>query len=119
MLLDREQRDLLVSLSFLYLACGQELRALSLLSLLERDNDNDPEVLRALAYALTAEGLYDRALDVIGRLEALEGADGPGEVLLLRSRALHAAGRGVEARACFAAFVARRTARPAAALAAP
>ena len=98
-MLDREQRDLLISLSYLYLACGQEIRALPLLWLLERDNGNDPEVLRALAHALTAECMCDQALKVIDRVEALEGAGGSGEVLLLRSRALHAAGQRAEARA--------------------
>lgn len=107
-MLDREQRDLLVSLSFLYLACGQEIRALPLLSLLDRSGNADAEVLRALAHALTAEGLSDQALAVLDRLEAVEGDDGPREILLLRARALHAAGRGAEARECFAAFVSRR-----------
>ncbi len=110
-MLDREQRDLLLSLSYLYLACGQEIRALPLLWLLERDGGDDVEVLRALAHALTAEGLHDRAMRVIDRVEVLEGGGGQGEVLLLRSRALHAAGRGAEARACFAGYVSRRAQR--------
>lgn len=110
-MMDCEQRDLLVSLSYLYLACGQEIRALPLLSLLERDNGDDPEVLRALAHALTTQGMCDRALEVIERVQALEGGSGSGEVLLLRARALHAAGRRVEARACFAGFVSRRQPR--------
>ena len=118
-MLDREQRDLLISLSYLYLACGQEIRALPLLWLLERDNGNDPEVLRALAHALTAECMCDQALKVIDRVEALEGAGGSGEVLLLRSRALHAAGQRAEARACFTAFVSRRARRLAAGSAVP
>ena len=109
-MMSREQRDLLASLSFLYLACGQEIRALPLLSLLERDDANDVEVLRGLAHALTKEGLHDRALAVIDRVESIERAGGgaPREVLLLRSRALHAAGRRTEASACFADFVAGR-----------
>lgn len=118
-MLDCEQRDLLVSLSFLYLACGQEIRALPLLLLLERDDGDDPEVLRALAHALTAEGMCDRALEVIERVQALEGAGGSDEALLLRSRALHAAGRGAEARACFAGFVSRRAERRSPAMAEP
>lgn len=118
-MLDREQRDLLVSLSFLYLACGQEIRALPLLSLLERDGGDDPEVLRALAHALTAEGLCDRALEVIGRVRAIEGEAGAAEVLLLQARALHAAGRRAEARACFTDFVSRRAVRPGIAAALP
>ena len=111
-MLDGEQRDLLIALSYLYLACGQEARALPLLRLMQHDDGDDPQVLRALAHALTAERRSEQALTVIDRLEALEGADGRREILLLRSRALHAAGRREEARACFGAYLSRRAAPP-------
>ncbi len=118
-MLDREQRDLLIALSYLYLACGQEVRALPLLRLMEHDDGDDPQMLRALAHALTAERRSDQALAVIDRLEALEGAGGQCELILLRSRALHAAGRRAEAREWFARYVSHRTMRLDAGIAAP
>lgn len=80
--------------------------------LMQHDDGDDPQVLRALAHALTAERRSEQALAAIDRLEALEGAGGRRETLLLRSRALHAAGRREEARACFAAYLSRRAAPP-------
>lgn len=115
--MDAEQRDLLLSVSYAYLACGMERRALPLLLLLvAADDGKDAAALRGLAHAYVATGRGDEALGVLDLLERHEaGVAGPAPgLLLLRSRALHQQGRHGEARACFGAFVAlRRAGQPA------
>ncbi len=104
--MDSEQRDLLLSMSFLYLACGCERRALPLLLLVVADDPQDREALRALAHGYTATGRGELALAVLDRLLELGEDARAGGLLLLRSRALHEAGRIDEARHCFAAYAA-------------
>ena len=109
--MDGEQRDLLLSVSYTYLACGMERRALPLLLLLADALGNDAAVLRGLAHAYVAVGRGGEALGVLDALEEREAGDPAPGLLLLRSRALHQQGRGEEARVCFGAFVARRAGR--------
>ena len=99
--MDAEQRDLLLSMAFVYLSCSRERRALPLLLLVHEALPADEDALRALAHAYTAVGRGDRALTVLDRFAETER--GPDEVvLLLRSRALHQQNRLAEAQACFA-----------------
>ncbi len=99
--MDAEQRDLLLSMAYLYSACDRERRALPLLLLVAAEHPTDRDCLRALAHAYTAAGQGDLAMMVIERLESLEGEPCSRGLLLLRSRALHAQSRLAEARACF------------------
>ena len=105
--MDAEQRDLLLSMAFLYMACGRERRALPLLLLVTAEDPDDRECLRALAHAYTATARGNLALVVLDRLEALEDDPQGRGLLLLRSRALHQQGRLPEARDCFARATAR------------
>ena len=114
--MDSEQRDLLSSMSYTYLACGMERRALPLLLLLAATSPHDATVLRGLAHAYIALGHGEEALQALDVLEQRDGVPGSGPapgLLLLRSRALPPQGRYSEARACFAKFVAHRAARSA------
>lgn len=97
--MDNEQRDLLLTLSYLYLSSGREPRALPLLLLVSKDYPDDQDCLRALAHAYTATQQGELALVVLDRLDQI-GAEAAG-VGILRARALHAAGRLEEARAQF------------------
>lgn len=107
--IDAPRRDLLCALAYVYLACGQNLRALVLLRLAERERPNDVGLLRVLAYALLAAGDGEAALAVVQRLETLEGEpESRAALLLLRSHALRLAGSLDEARQCFREFVALR-----------
>ena len=101
--MDAEQRDLLLSMAYLYLACGRERRALPLLLLLlvATEHPADLDCLRALAYAYTATDHGDLAMTTVERLEELEAAPHNRGLLLLRSRALYKQARLPEARACF------------------
>jgi hypothetical protein len=103
------QRDLLCALSFVYLTCGQESKALPLVRLVASSIPDDISGLRLLAYALLANGRGDEALATVDRLEAIDG-DGQSRLplLLLRSHALRLSGRTDEARLCFQRFVAAR-----------
>lgn len=106
--MDCEQRDLLLSVSYTYLACGLDRRALPMLLLLAASCKDDPAVLRGLAHAYVAVDRGADALQVLDTLEACDpGGPAPG-LLLLRSRALHQQERFDEARACFRTFVACR-----------
>ena len=107
--IDARRRDLLCALAYVYLACGQHLRALALLRLAERERPNDVGLLRVLAYALIAAGDGEAALAAIGRLETLDtGAAARTPLLLLRSHALRLVGRLEDAKRCFRDFVAAR-----------
>ena len=99
--MDAEQRDLLLSMAYLYLACGRERRALPLLVLVAAERPADLDCLRALAYAYTATDHGDLAMATVERIEELEAAPYDRGLLLLRSRALYRQARLTEARACF------------------
>lgn len=98
--MDVEQRDLLLSMAFIYLSCNRERRALPLLQLVVSALPTDGDTLRALAHTYTVTGHGDRALTLLDRLAGLPGGD-EDVVRLLRSRALHQLSRLDEARACF------------------
>ena len=106
--MDAEQRDLLLSLAFIYLSCGRERRALPLLLLVVGARPTDADALRALAHTYTATGHGERALAVLDRLEAQ--GQGDDAIILLRSRALHQLSRLDEAQACFRTLGRRRNA---------
>jgi type III secretion protein Y len=104
-----DQLDLLKALAFLYLRHGQNRRALTLVLLAAKHAPEDVGVLRTLAYAFIANNAPEEALDVIGRLERLDFADGADRTRrLLKARALLHAGRRVEARKVFRQFVEQR-----------
>ena len=105
--IDPPRRDLLCALAYVYLASGQNRRALALLRLVERERPNDVELLRVFAYALLAAGEGEIARTVVERLEALDGGARSG-TLLLRSHALRLAGHLDDARQSFRDFVAVR-----------
>src|SRR5262245_44384014 len=67
------QRDLLCALSFVYLACGQQGKALPLIRLVASSMPDDIGSLRVLAYALLANGRGEEALAAVDRLEAIDG----------------------------------------------
>ena len=102
--MDAEQRDLLLSMAYLYSACNRERRALPLLLLVATEHPADRDCLRSLAHVYTATDQGDLAMTVIERLETLEGEPCSRGLLLLRSRALHAQSKLTEARACFARY---------------
>lgn len=104
-----QERDLLCALSYLHLACGQGAQSVALLRLIVRNNSEDVDLLRILAYALISEGLGDEALPILDRLETVD--DDPSSripLTLLRSHALRRAGRMEEARAVFQDYVSLR-----------
>ncbi|WFU54607.1 histidine kinase [Bradyrhizobium pachyrhizi] len=104
-----QERDLVCALSYLHLACGQGAQCVALLRLIVRDNSQDVDLLRILAYALISEGLGDQALRILDRLDTLD--DEPSSrthLMLLRSHALRRAGRMDEARAVFQDYVSLR-----------
>jgi hypothetical protein len=110
-LIDTHRRDLLCALAYVFLACGQNLRALALLRLVERERPDDVGLLRVFAYALLASGDGAAALAVVERLEALDsGLESRTPLLLLRSHALRLAGHLDDARKSFREFVAARRA---------
>ncbi|WP_200844564.1 histidine kinase [Bradyrhizobium sp. USDA 3458] len=103
------ERDLLCALSYVHLACGQSAHSLALLRPVVHEHSQDVELLRILAYALISERLGEEALSVLDRLDMLD--DQPSSrppLLLLRSHALHQAGRMVEAQATFKRYVSLR-----------
>ena len=108
--MDFEQRDLLLSVSYIYQACGMEMRALPLLQLLALQCGNDAAVLRSLAHAYVAADRGHEALEILDQLERIDAEDQAPGLLLLRSRALHQQGRLQEARSCFVLYVAARAA---------
>jgi Flp pilus assembly protein TadD len=109
-MINPRRRDLLCALAYVYLACGQNARALALLRLVERERPNDVGLLRILAYAHIAAGDGRAALEAITRLEALDAPEEAGTpLLLLRSHALRLTGQLDDARRCFRSFVAVRS----------
>ncbi|MCP3380145.1 MULTISPECIES: M48 family metallopeptidase [unclassified Bradyrhizobium] len=104
-----QERDLLCALSYLHLACGQSAECLALLRLIVRDDTQDVDLLRILAYALISEGLGDEALPILDKLDALDdGSSSRISLMLLRSQALRRAGLMDEARAVFQTYVSLR-----------
>ncbi len=108
--MDAEQRDLLLSMAYLYLACGRERRALPLLLLVAAEHPADRDCLRALAHCYTAHEQGDLAMAVVERLQEIEGEPHSRGLLLLRARALYHQSRLAEARACFGRAAALPTA---------
>ena len=108
-----EQKDLLHSLTFLYLRHGQNRRALSLIMVAARRMPNDVGLMRTLAFAFIANGAGDEALEVIQRLEELDLEPSAAPLRqLLKARALLHADRLDEARAMFRQFVEWRKGNP-------
>jgi hypothetical protein len=103
------QRDLLCALSFVYLACGQQGKALPLIRLVASSMPDDVGSLRVLAYALLANGRGEEALAAVDRLEAIDDRQSRVPLLLLRSHALRLSGRTAEAKRCFQRFLAERS----------
>lgn len=104
-----QERDLLCTLSYLHLACGQSAECVALLRLIVGKDSRDVDLLRILAYALILEGLGGEALQVIDRLNTLD--DEPSariSLMLLRSHALRRAGLIDEALAAFQRYVSLR-----------
>ncbi len=114
--MDRDQRELLLCLAYLYLTAGQDTRALALLEVVEHAAPDDPELLRVLGHTLVETDDPARAIEVLDRLERIEG-DSPG-LLLLRSRALHRLGYREQAQSLFQAYVDSRMDLPAIAMSA-
>ena len=98
---------LLHALGYLYGCHGQTKRALVLQLIAARLAPDDTSILRSLAYTFLMDGAPERALAVIERLRAMEDGDHPA-LDLLKSRALWAAGREIEARRTFRDFLDRR-----------
>jgi type III secretion protein Y len=99
--------ELLHSLGHIYGAHGQTKRALVLQLIAARLEPNNPGILRSLAYGFLMDGEPERSLAVIDRLETLEGSESPA-FHLLKSRALWASGRELEARRSFRDYLERR-----------
>jgi type III secretion protein Y len=100
--------QLLHAIGYIYGCHGQTKRALVLLLIAVRLAPQDAGVLRTLAHTFLIDGSPHQSVAVIERLESMEGPSNP--VLdLLKSRALWAAGRQIEARRCFRDFLERRT----------
>ena len=106
--MEPDEQDTLLVLAFLYLACGEDRRAVVLLALVERFAPTNPSVLRALSHAYTEVGHSDRALELLDRLEKAGNRDDRQGILLIRSRALMQLGRTDDARQCFQEFIASR-----------
>ncbi len=101
--MEREHHELLLCLAYLYLTAGRERRALALALVAETLAPDEPDLLRLLAHTLVENDQPGRALEILARLERIEG---PSQgLLLLRSRALHRVGRRAEARQVFRTYV--------------
>ncbi|MFT9446379.1 hypothetical protein [Gluconobacter japonicus] len=101
--LDQAQRDLLLSLAYMYASCDREPRALPLLLLVAAENPDDCDCLRLLAHVYTAMKRGELALIVLDRIRRLRPTEEPGDALL-RARALHRTGRFKEAQTAFSVF---------------
>ncbi|MCX2563081.1 tetratricopeptide repeat protein [Acetobacter thailandicus] len=101
--MERDQRDLLVSLAYLYICCGRNWRALPMLLLVISQQPDDCESLRMLAHVYTMIRRGELALAVLDRLEEIRPVSDNAHTLL-RARALHQLGRLEEARAAFACY---------------
>ena len=99
--------ELLHSLGHIYGSHGQTKRALVLQLIAARLAPGNPGILRSLAYGFLMDGEPERALAIIDHLAAIEGTDLPA-FHLLKSRALWAAGRQLEARQAFRDYLERR-----------
>jgi type III secretion protein Y len=95
---------LLHLLGYIYGCHGQAKRGAAYLLIAAQLSPDNIEVLRTLTHLLTLDGDGEKALDTISRLESLDGNDHP-TLPLLKSRALHAAGRKEEARQVFDRFL--------------
>lgn len=104
---DQNAKELLHCLGYVYGRHGQTKRALVLQLIAARLAPEDLGVLRTLAYTFLLDGAPERALTIIGRLDAMDAAGEPG-LQLLKSRALWAAGRQAEARQVFRTYRQRR-----------
>jgi len=100
---ESDQRDLLLSLAYLYICCGRPWRALPMLLLVLAQRTGDHECLRMLAHVYTVIRRSELALVVLDCLDKLETTPDAGNALL-RARALHQLGRLDEARTCFAHY---------------
>jgi type III secretion protein Y len=109
---DQNAKELLHSLSYVYGCQGQTRRALVLNLIAARLAPDDQEVLRTLAYTFLLDGAPDQALEIIERLYAMQEAGEP-TLQLLKSQALWAAGRHVEARETFKLYHQQRAMRDA------
>jgi type III secretion protein Y len=106
---DTNAKELLHGLGYVYSRHGQTKRALVMQLIAARITPNDPGVLRTLAHTFMLDGAPDRAIAIIQRLEAMDGADDPA-LQLLKSRVLWAAGRQAESREAFRLYRERRQA---------
>lgn len=104
--MQREQRQLLTLLAYVFLRHGQNEKALKLLRAGGRLSPDDAEIQKTLAYAELVCGRPGDALAAIGRFAAAGGDDSAGSpVQIIRSRALLQLDRQAEARDCFRRFV--------------
>lgn len=94
-------------LGFVYGRHGQVKRGVAYLLIAVQLDPDNVGILRTLLHLLILDGEAEKALATVTRLEALEGNDHPA-LLLLKSRALLAAGQEPEARESFREFVERR-----------
>ncbi|KAB2676353.1 hypothetical protein F9L08_26690 [Brucella tritici] len=94
-------------LGYVYGCHGQAKRGAAYLLIAAQLSPHDIRVLRTLSHLLTLDGEADKALETIARLEVL-GDRGNPALHLLKSRALHVAGRQEEARQAFNRFVKMR-----------
>jgi type III secretion protein Y len=98
--------ELLKGLGELYRRGGHVQRGLVMLLIAAHLAPEDAALLRSLVIAFTDSGQPDRALSALDRLAQLEGESA--QLLLLRSRALWAAGRKEDARHCFRGYLTSR-----------
>lgn len=114
--LSRKVRDLLCSLAYLHLSCGNHHDAVSLLRMIEPSFSDDVGLLRLLGYALIKDEQADAALECLERLAGLDSEPSAECFLsLLRSHALMLSGRDEEARTHFQHYLQTRTDTPASA----
>lgn len=106
----RDTVQLLHLLGYLYGCHGQAKRGVAYLLIAAQLSPDDVGILRTLAHLLTLDGAGEKALSTIARLEQLEDDRHPA-LTLLKSRALHVAGRTEEARQTFRRFLEGRPLR--------
>ncbi|MBO1360434.1 hypothetical protein J2D73_11610 [Acetobacter sacchari] len=102
--MDSAQRDLLLSIAYLYTCRDRAWRALPLLLLVTAESPDDCVCLRLLAHVYTTIGRAELALIVLDRIDRMPDMKQPGD-LLMRARAVHGLGRIHEARKCFLAYI--------------
>lgn len=96
-------------LGYLYGSHGQQKRGAAYLLIAAQLSPENEKILRTLAHLLILDGEAEKALATVEKLETLEGSDDPA-LLILKSRALLAAGRKAEARSSFRDFLKRKRA---------